>query len=74
MIRPLCRLLLREGPGLGVDDSVDGCMESPPPPPPALPPLLLLLLLLLPPLLLLPLELLLLRLPGSLGLPEGEFW
>ena len=65
MIRPRRRRLPREGPGLGVDGE-EGGVESPPPPPLPLP-----LLLLLPPLLL---ALLLLRLPGSLGLPEGEGW
>ena len=65
MIRPR-RRLPREGPGLGVDGE-EGGVESPPPPP--LPPPLPLLPL--PPLLL---TLLLLRLPGSLGLAEGEGW
>ena len=65
MIRP--RRLPREGPGLGVDGDEGG--EESPPPLPLPPPLLLRLL---PPLL--PLALLLLRLPGSLGLAEGEGW
>ena len=68
MIRPRRRRLPREGPGLGVDGD-EGGEESPPPPLPLPPPLLLLL-----PPPLLPLALLLLRLPGSLGLAEGEGW